>query len=169
MLCRGGPAGGQKGGDYRLWYGNQEYVLNWEKDGWEMKNDNFDGDRCRAHNFNGSQQFKEGVTWNSISSSSFHCRYSQSGFTYDAAGPLCEVFDQRLFYVLGYMSSSVFRELMALINPTLNFPPGYIQAVPYINTSNERIESIVKSQIDISRCDWDSSERSIDYKYCSLI
>ena len=58
----------QKGGDCRFWYGNLDYVVNWENDGYEMKN-NYIGKRLRAHNFNGNQQFKSGITWNSITSS----------------------------------------------------------------------------------------------------
>lgn len=79
----------QKGGEYRRWFGNELYVINWENDGDELKNDNYMGNRIRSHNYNGEQQFKEGITWNSISSSRFHCRYTPVGFTFDAAGPLC--------------------------------------------------------------------------------
>ena len=90
----------QKGGEYRRWFGNELYVINWENDGDELKNDNYMGNRIRSHNYNGEQQFKEGITWNSISSSRFHCRYTPVGFTFDAAGPLCEVKDvSRLYYV----------------------------------------------------------------------
>ena len=153
----------QKGGDYRLWYGNCDYVFNWENNGWEMKNDNFDGGRLKAHNFNGEQQFKSGITWNSISSSRFHCRYSPEGYSYDAAGPLCEVKGPDFAYVLGFMSSSSFCYFMELMNPTLNFPPGYILSVPFIYSPDSRIISLVDASVGLSRFDWDLIETSWDF------
>lgn len=159
----------QKGGDYRLWYGNNDYLINWENDGWEVKNDNFDGTRVRSHNYNGSQAFKSGISWNSISSASFHCRFVPSGFLFDAAGPLCEVVNANLFYVLGLMSSSVFKCFMDLINPTLNFPPGYIKAVPFISADDQRVYCLVQEQINYSRGDWDLHETSWDFKRHPLV
>lgn len=163
----------QKGGDYRLWYGNQSYVINWENDGWEMKNDNFDHGRLKAHNFNGEQQYKPGITWTSISSARFHCRYSPSGFVYDAAGPLCEVKDREMtFNILAFMSSSVFVYFMSLLNPTLNFPPGYIQVIPFVvpEIGNKRhVEDVTRGQIVLSRIDWDSLETSWDFKRHPLV
>lgn len=162
-----------KGGDFRLWYGNIEYVVNWENDGWEMKNDNFDGDRVRAHNFNGRQAFKEGITWNSISSSRFHCRYLPPGFLFDAAGPLCEVLDKKdLEYILGLFSSTVFTYYMGLMNPTMNFPPGYLGSIPYPSheeTLSQIIKQKVAANIKMSKCDWDSFESSWDFKRHPLV
>ena len=162
-----------KGGDYRLWYGNYEYVVNWENDGWEMKNDNYDGNRVRAHNFNGKQAFKEGITWNSISSSRFHCRYLPSGFLFDAAGPLCEVLDRNnLEYVLGLFSSSIFAFYMQLMNPTMNFPPGYLEIIPYPAPNAAKaieVKQRVKENIEITRNDWNAFETSWGYEKHPLI
>lgn len=95
----------QKGGDFRLWYGNLNYVVNWKNNGYEIMHDNFAGTRVRSHNYNGGQQFKEGITWNSITMSKFQCRYSPEGFTFDASGPLCEVTKkEHLHYILGFLS-----------------------------------------------------------------
>ena len=159
----------QKGGDFRLWYGNQDYVVNWENDGWEMKNDNFDGQRVRSHNYNGEQAFKAGITWNSISSSRFHCRYTPQGFLFDAAGPLCEIKGISLNYVLGLMSSSVFVAFMSFMNPTMNFPPGYLCVAPLVVEAEDDVESIVGTQISLSKSDWDSFETSWDFKRHPLV
>ena len=174
-----------KGGEYRLWFGNNEYVVNWEDDGWEMKFDNYDKKsvkenssdnedkgRVRAHNFNGMQAFKRGFCWNSISSGQFHGRYTPEGFMFDAAGPLCEVtVENQLSYVIGLMSSSVFRYCMTLMNPTLNFPPGYLQAVPYLHdeSCSAVVDSLVVNNIEISKSDWDSLEASWDFKRHPLL
>ena len=161
-----------KGGEYRLWYGNNDYVVNWEDNGREMIEDNFDGSRPKAHNFNGAQAFKEGISWNSISSSSFHCRYTPSGFMFDAAGPLCEVLDpDKLNYVLGLLSSTVVRFMLELINPTLNFPPGYVSCLPYAESPEMRvlISTIVDDCVAASKTDWDSQETSWDFKRNPLV
>ena len=162
-----------KGGEFRLWYGNFDYVVNWEQDGWEMKNDNFDGVRVRAHNFNGPQSFKEGITWNSISSSRFHCRYVPKGFLFDAAGPLCEVLDETLLaFMLGLLSSSTFAYFMQLMNPTMNFPPGYLGAVPFIQPADaekENVNKLVKGNVELSKQDWNSFEASWDYARHPLV
>lgn len=100
----------QKGGDFRLWYGNLNYVVNWKNNGYEIMHDNFAGTRVRSHNYNGGQQFKEGITWNSITMSKFQCRYSPEGFTFDASGPLCEVTKkEHLHYILGFLSGKIAR------------------------------------------------------------
>lgn len=161
-----------KGGEYRLWYGNNDYVVNWEDNGKEMIEENFDGSRPKAHNFNGAQAFKEGISWNSISSSFFHCRYTPSGFMFDAAGPLCEVLDpDKLNYVLGLLSSTVVRFMLGLINPTLNFPPGYVNCLPYAESPEMKdpVSAIVDGCVAASKADWDSQETSWDFKRSPLI
>ena len=162
-----------KGGEFRLWYGNFDYVVNWEQDGWEMKNDNYDGVRVRAHNFNGPQSFKEGITWNSISSSRFHCRYVPKGFLFDAAGPLCEVLDGTLLaFMLGLLSSSTFAYFMQLMNPTMNFPPGYLGSVPFAQPSDaekENVNKLVRGNVELSKQDWNSFETSWDYARHPLV
>ncbi|MBQ8959753.1 MAG: BREX-1 system adenine-specific DNA-methyltransferase PglX [Ruminococcus sp.] len=160
----------QKGGDGRLWYGDLRFVVNWENDGYELKNDNFMGSRVRSHNYNGQQQFKEGITWNSISSSRFTCRYAPPGCTFDAAGPLCEVKDrERLLYVLAFLSSCVTRYFFSMINPTMNFPSGYLGLLPFISAEEERASKLAEQCIELSRRDWDSFETSWDFERHPLI
>lgn len=160
----------QKGGDFRHWYGNLQYVINWENNGDEVKNDNYMGTRVRSHNYNGKQQFKEGITWNSITSSKFTCRYSPAGFTFDAAGPLCEVTEkEKLYYVLGFLTSKVTEYFFALINPTINFPSGYLEILPYKEEKSQIINDVVRDSIIISKQDWDSFETSWDFKRHPLI
>ena len=162
----------QKGGDYSLWYGNLNYVINWENDGYELKNDNYMGSRVRSHNYNGEQQFKEGITWNSITSSKFSCRYSPEGFTYDAAGPLCEVTEKNyLYYILGMLSSNITNYYFSFTNPTINFPSGYLESLPFIINIEKKksIDEIVEQNIIISKTDWDSFETSWDFKKHPLI
>lgn len=162
----------QKGGEYKLWYGNLEYVINWENNGWEIKNDNFDNGRIRSHNYNGETAYSAGITWNSITSSRFQCRYSPEGFLFDAAGPLCRVLRTECTqYILGLMSSSVFQYGMGVMNPTLNFPPNYIEAFPLIlrHEMVHLVDQLTSSSIAISKSDWDSQETSWDFKRNKLV
>lgn len=161
----------QKGGDFRLWYGNLSYVINWWHDGYELKYNNFIGNRVRAHNFNGNQQFKEGITWNSVTSGRFSCRYTPKGFTFDAAGPLCEVKKSDvLFSTLAFLSSKVTSYLFALINPTINFHPGYLECLPLIVPQNlDKVNSLVRENISISKDDWDAFETSWDFQRHPLV
>ena len=160
----------QKGGEFRHWYGNNTYVIDWENDGYALKFDNYLGDRVRSHNYNGTQQFKEGITWNSITSGAFHCRYSPVGYTFDAAGPLCEVKDRKNLYpILAFLSSKVAVYLFSLINPTINFPPGYLEVLPYIAPQSSLVEGKTKYNVAKSREDWDSFETSWDFKKHPLV
>ena len=160
----------QKGGEFRLWYGNLDYVIDWENDGDRLKHDNFAGTRVRSHNYNGTQQFKSGITWNSITSSRFHCRYTPEGFTFDAAGPLCEVINPgNLNYILGMLSSKVAIYMFNMINPTINFPSGYLESLPIIFHEKERVDSITTDCIVVSQQDWDSFETSWDFQRHPLV
>ncbi|MBQ7647408.1 MAG: BREX-1 system adenine-specific DNA-methyltransferase PglX [Clostridia bacterium] len=160
----------QKGGEFRLWYGNDHYVINWKNDGYELKNDNYKGDRVRSHNYNGEQQFKEGITWNSISSSRFHCRYSPQGFTYDAAGPLCEIKErENLYYILAFLSSKTADYFFGIINPTINFPSGYLSALPFVISDFKKVTGLSKECVELSKDDWDSFEISKEFRRHPLV
>ena len=160
----------QKGGDFRKWYGNISYVVNWENDGYELKFNNYMGKRVRSHNYNGVQQFKEGITWNSISVSKFHCRYSPTGFTYDAAGPLCEVTQKGyLWTILGFLLTKVAEYIFSIINPTINFPSGYLESLPFAVEQKERVDEIVEQCVKSSKDEWDSFETSWDFQHHPLL
>lgn len=159
----------QKGGEFRRWYGDTEYVVNWANDGYELKTNLLNG-RVKSHNYNGKQQFKRGITWSSISSYAFACRYTPAGFTFDAAGPLCEVLNSdKLFNVLGLLNSKVVKYILDIINPTINFHPGYLEVLPFSNINDIKIDNIVTKNIAISREDWDTFETSWDFKRHPLI
>ena len=160
----------QKGGNYRKWYGNEQYVINWERNGYELKYNNSLAGRVRSHNYNGDQQFKKGITWNSITSASFCCRYTPEGFTFDAAGPLCEVTEESyLPTILGMLSSKVADYLFSLINPTINFPSGYLEALPFVPSISPNLDILIEENIIISTNDWNSAETSWDFKKHPMI
>lgn len=161
----------QKGGDFRKWYGNLDYIVNWENDGYEMKYDNYMGKRVRSHNYNGDLGFKKAITWTTISSGNFACRFSGDGFIYDTAGPFFHVTDDRkLYMLLAFLDSKVANFYLKIMNPTINFPPGYIQAIPFSKEcQTEQIENLSKSCTDMSKNEWDAFENSWDFTCHPLI
>ena len=161
----------QKGGDFRKWYGNLDYIVNWENDGYEMKYDNYMGKRVRSHNYNGDLGFKKAITWTTISSGNFACRFSGDGFIYDTAGPFFHVTDDRkLYMLLAFLDYKVANFYLKIMNPTINFPPGYIQAIPFSKEcQTDQIENLSKSCTDMSKNDWDAFETSWDFKKHPLV
>lgn len=157
----------QKGGAYRKWYGNNEYIINWENDGWECKNDNYSGTRVKSHNYNGDYAFKRAITWTKISSGKFACRYVPNGFMFDDAGPICTVDEDNLPYTLTLLNSKVGNFYLSILSPTMNFLPGHINAIPIdmntIKKNNDCVE-LENTVIDVSKKEWDSFETSWDFQ-----
>ena len=163
----------QKGGGKRYWYGNLEYVVNYERDGYELKFCNSIAGRVRSHNYNGSKAFMGGITWNSIGTRDIICRISTKGYIYDAGGPLCTInHEEDTHFFLGLLSSTVAKNIYQCINPTINFTPGTLLSIPVIYPEKqvrECIDSIVRNNIENSKEDWDSFETSWDFKKHPLI
>jgi hypothetical protein len=162
----------QKGGDFRKWYGNLEYIVNWESDGYEIQNfaDQATG-RIRSHNYNLDYIFKDGVTWNALSSSDTSARVSVRAL-FDNAGSsmFSESEDDRLG-LLSLMNSCVVRELIKIISPTLNYQPGDIAKLPvaYSIAQRDVIVENAKCAIAIAKADWDLFEISFDFVRPDLI
>jgi hypothetical protein len=151
-----------KGGAFRKWYGNQEYVVNWYDDGNEIRNFKDNNGRLKSRPQNMEYYFKEGLTWSFISSSYFGIRYTPKGFLFDVGGS--SLFpDEDINIFLSYLASRVAPYFISFINPTLNFQVGNVASLPLPVLNKElkyRINKIVKENIDISKFDWDSFEIS---------
>lgn len=151
-----------KGGNYRKWYGNNEYVLNWENNGEQLRN--FKGSNLR----NKDMYFREGITWSTVTSGNSSFRYFSYGFLFDNGGS-CLFATDYLKYIQGLLNSCVSKELLN-VQPTINNQPGTIGSLPLIiGDSKEEIESIVEDNIYLSKKDWDKFEISWDFKRHPLI
>lgn len=148
-----------KGGSYRKWYGNQEYVINWENNGQELKNDK------RAVIRNEQFYFKEGITWSFVSSDKFGVRYTPAGFLFDVGGSSIFTNNEQLYPLLGLLGSKCTEYFLKMMNPTMNYQVGNIAALPVANWSNQtdEIEKIVKECIAIQKREWDSYELSWNF------
>ena len=156
-----------KGGEYRKWYGNMEYVLDYMDNGKEFK-------RCPG--YRGSDEknyFMEGIVWTDISSANVSFRYLPTNCIAGAAGPMLGTIDDQfdVFCLLGFLNSKVSGLYAKLLCPTLHFQWGDIQKFPIQSdcTSVNATESISISCIDIERQDWDSYETSWDFKQNPLV
>ena len=121
-----------KGGKYKKWYGNQDYVINWKNDGYEVRN--YEKSVIRNSNF----YFQPSISWSKVSSGSIAFRYYPTGFLFDVAG--CSIFkDNKKEYLMGFLNSSVSKEILSMISPTLNYEVGHISSLPIILDMNKKI------------------------------
>lgn len=155
-----------KGGFFRKWYGNNDYVVNWENDGYEIKNVKDENGKLRSRPQNTDYYFKESITWSKISGASIAFRYKPFGHIFDVAGTSAfTTNNNKLMYLLGLNNSDVILNILKATSPTLNFEVGQIASIPIIyNFEKEKeVIKIVKNNIDISKEDWDSFEASWDF------
>ena len=151
-----------KGGNYRKWYGNNSYVLNWEYDGLKLKA--FKGSNLRNKDY----YFKKGITWSTVTSKESSFRYFEYGFLFDNGGS-CLFANEKLFFIQGLLNSIISKEILN-IQPTINNQPGTIGLIPVIEPKSiSEIENKVNTNIEISKKDWDSFETSWDFKTHPLI
>lgn len=161
-----------KGGEFRRWYGNDEYLVNWENNGSAIRNfkDEKTG-RVRSHNYNGEYGFREGLTWSAFSSRGATFRYSSDEFLFDSKGSKGFTSESRLKYILGFLNSSVGDKYLAYFAGAKDKKPGHIIALPYRDSSEYRDEivNLVDETIGISKSDWDSFEVSWDFEEHPLV
>ncbi len=160
-----------KGGSYRKWYGNLDYVVNWEDDGKEMKD--FTSQLPQGMNVRLKSReyyFKECFSWSKISSSLSSFRFYPEGCAFDVAG--CCVFNagENLLYFLALTNSAVTKEITDILSPTLNFELEHLKKLPVIfDTRKNIIDKMAQNCIDISKIDWDSFETSWAFQKHPLI
>ena len=155
------------GGEYRKWYGNYDDVVNWENDGERLQTDLHESGRVRAVNLNLSYIFSEGLSWTSITSSSFSIRLLPVGFLFSSASnALFTNGDSGLF--LGLLNSKVHDYLGKVLNPTLNANPGDVGKIPLLENFHT-LEVPTSELVKISRMDWDSFETSWDFTRLPLL
>lgn len=152
-----------KGGEFRRWYGNKEYVIYWDNNGYELNH-------SKANLRSPQMYFKKTITWSAISSGKSSFRVNDAMGLFDSAGssmlPNNDIFD----YVLAVMNSKVATIILDNINPTLNYGAGSIGLFPLLKISNPTvINSLTASSVKISKQDWDSFETSWDFKKHPLI
>lgn len=159
-----------KGGKFRKWYGNNEYIVYWEKNGEAIKNAH-QSKEIVATLRNLERFFSGDLTYTYITSGKFNARYCENNTCYSGAGASINSSDN--IYTLGFINSNVYMKFIeALKGKTMRFEVGDVESIPLLKVSNflkEKIKNIVKSNIVISKKDWDSFEISWDFKTHPLI
>lgn len=160
-----------KGGAFRKWYGNNDYIVNWENDGYEIKNFKDKNGKLRSRPQNLDYCFKKSITWSLISSGSIAFRAKPYGHIFDIAGMSCFPNSNEYGYILGLNNTKIVNVMMKFIAPTLNYQVGDIAKIPIIYNDNkkEKINDFVNQNIEFSKSDWDSFETSWDFKKHPLI
>lgn len=161
----------QKGGEFRKWYGNHDCVVNWENDGYLLKNTKDDKGKVPAHAFNEKYIFKPNVNWSAVSSSFFSGRITPKGSLFDAGGSAAFPGDLESTYKLcAFLNSYVARDALLAINPTLNFQAWNIGNLPVnIELLPQSVVSSTKILFNEAKRDWDLYEVSWDFNKHSLL
>lgn len=160
-----------KGGEFRKWYGNNEFLVNWYNDGYEIKNFTNNAGKLLSRPQNTQYYFRESITWSFISSSCFGVRFSYQGAIFDVAGSSAFVDTTKIKYFTGLLCSKIVYNFLGLLNPTMNFQVGNVASLPIILNENKKqqIDALVEQNIAISKDDWDSFETSWDFEQHPLI
>ena len=157
-----------KGGSFRRWWGNNEYVVNWKNDGEELKefveklNKTNPGGRLKNQNY----YFLENLTYSSLSSGTFSCRYNPPGFLFDTKGS-CIFSSKSLFHLLGFLNSSLTQRMLDILCPTLDYSSIGINNLPYAEA--ESGARFAEPCIQLARADWDNFETSWDFRDLPLL
>lgn len=149
-----------KGGDFRKWYGNQEYIVNWENDGVEVRQNVDEKGKQRSRPQNTEFYFQQSVSWSFISSSFFGVRAYPQGFIFDVAGSSLFPKNEKNKDITSFLCSHVAPSLMKVVNPTLNFQVGNVAQLPYIEVKENNIGN---ECIRLAKIDWNSYEISWDF------
>lgn len=164
-----------KGGGFRKWYGNYEYLVNFENNGKTICNyiDNTPGVRVGSNGrvINRQYFFKKSITWSDICGNNFAARACPVGFIFDVKGSSAFVSKKLYLYILAFLNSRVCVELLNSLNPTITTQVGDLKQLPFIDDANHHstINELTESQIYISKSDWDSFETSWDFHKHPLI
>lgn len=152
-----------KGGGSRKWYGNQDYIVKYSKQSLPKLQ------KLAGFRNDGNEYFyKESISWAKIASTNNTFRYYPKGFVFDSAGSSIFSSTDVSYTLLGFCNSVVSREMIRIINPTINASPGIIKKLP-TPKENERINNIVSENIAISKEDWDAHETSWDFQCNELL
>lgn len=158
-----------KGGEYRRWYGNNEYVIDWENDGYKLKNFRHADGRQKSRPQNLQYMMRRGLTYTNISTGNLGIRYCHDGFLFDAAGSMIFTENSKLLYLLALLGSKVTALFTRITSPTLSFEVGQLSTIPIIFMPTADIDEISKMCIADEKTDWDSFETSWDFKTHPLI
>lgn len=147
-----------KGGIYRKWYGNYDYVIKFDEASFEMLKNQ--GNHLPSRDY----YFQRGIVWSLFGFENFGVRFKDTGYVFDVSGASCFTDEKDLYYVLGYLASNVAFKFLSSIAPTVNFQVGNIASLPFkFGGNREKINSLVKENIKICKEEWSFYQTSREF------
>lgn len=143
----------QKGGEARKWYGNNEWIVNWENDGEEIKNNkDITSGRVRSHNYNGEYSLKEGITWSAFSNGGLSFRYVEHGYLFDTTGSMA-FSDGDLYYILAYLNSEQAQFFLKAYSPSPRIKIESLLSLPLALTEEQKkqLGVLARSAVSIEK------------------
>ncbi|WP_229042104.1 BREX-1 system adenine-specific DNA-methyltransferase PglX [Weissella cibaria] len=152
-----------KGGGFRKWFGNNEYVIDWYDDGKAIR------DIPSAVIANYDYFMKPGLTWGTVTSGAFSIRRFDEGYIFDNGGSSIFDLGNKRNMIQGILNSNLFNYMFGGLNPTLNFQSGDVSKIPIILSNIPRADETVEDNVKLSQADWNSFETSWDFVTHPLI
>lgn len=155
-----------KGGGFRKWYGNMEFVVNWQNNGYSLRNESNAVLRNSALYFTSC-----GYSWCEVATGKPSFRYVSPYWLFNNKGPVCIPNDRKENNILfGFLNSVVAVKCLELLAPTISFNSGAIGALPYKKSVDfKNVSTTVQQNIAISKSDWDAHETSWDFQRNELL
>ena len=154
-----------KGGDFRRWYGNRDYIVNWRNQGQDIYN-------AGMTSFRGKDfYFKEGITWSIFGFNNFAARYTPQGALFDIGGTSTFPPQNLRLYILALLNSKIAFEFISIVNPTVNIQNGDIKRIPLKIDEQKHcdVDKYCQKCVVLSKNDWDSFETSWDFQHHPLL
>lgn len=154
-----------KGGNYRKWYGNNEYVADWQDDGKSLKE--FPGSTLR----NSQYYLLPAFSWSDVSSAFIATRYKPAGFVFEHCSDSLFGDLEQIKLFGAFLNSSTAADFLKLLSPSMKFEVGQIRQLPVCFEVSERADVLllVDQLIQQSQSDWDALETSWDFKRHPLV
>ena len=158
-----------KGGEFRRWYGNEDYLINWENGGVEVFT-NAKKEKRNAQDYPEEFKFKKAISWSLVTSGKPAFRLKKSNLS-DIAGPALFTSDRLFHWILAFCNSIIAYKMLNMVNPTINYQGGNVGQLPilkadmYVNT----VDKLTQWCVDNAKQDWDSYEPSWDFKQHPLL
>lgn len=151
----------QKGGALRRWYGNHEYVVNWERDGEEIRSFRGASGKLRSRPQNLGYFFRDGASWTSLTVSALSMRYVPPGFIFDAKGPMCFARpESSILRVMALLNTRVATLFLRELAPTMDFSQGPVGSVPAPAALPASVDTVASNLVKIHEREWNESENS---------
>jgi hypothetical protein len=157
-----------KGGDFRKWYGNLTFVVDWKDDGQVLKALKTASGKLKSRPQNTELYFRSGITFSALTSAVFSCRIMKNAIF---GGGGSALFSKDPLYTIGFLNSKLNSFFMDMLNPTMNMLVGDLDRLPFLYEEDivRSVREGVEEILGISKADWDSCEASWDFQVLPLL